>query len=152
MVFRGFGVFRMSDERFTLEWESDEICQVYDNGDCMGTEEVVDLMNELVTKCNSLEDDLNYYKNKCASLETGYLDYQRKNERLKKYIEDQEDRINFLLVEYDNLIDENADLTVTISLVKAIDKKIEEAKKLNFQYTALKLEELKGEFMLNEGI
>ena len=29
---------------------------------------------------------------------------------------------------------------------------IEEAKKLNFQYTALKLEELKGELMLNEGI
>lgn len=35
----------MTDE-FTLEWETDEICQVYRNGECMGTDEVVDLLNE----------------------------------------------------------------------------------------------------------
>lgn len=36
----------MKDKEFTLEYESDEICQVYRNGDCMGTDEVVDLLNE----------------------------------------------------------------------------------------------------------
>lgn len=33
-------------DKFTLEWETDEICQVYRNGECMSTDEVVDLLNE----------------------------------------------------------------------------------------------------------
>lgn len=49
------------NKRFTLEWESEEICQVADNGNYMGTDEVVDLLNELVTKCNTLTDE----KSKC---------------------------------------------------------------------------------------
>ena len=36
----------MDEKEFTLEWEDEEICQVYRNGDCMGTDEVVDLLNE----------------------------------------------------------------------------------------------------------
>lgn len=36
----------MTDKEFTLEWEDDEVCQVYRNGNCMGTDEVVDLLNE----------------------------------------------------------------------------------------------------------
>lgn len=38
-------------------------------------------------KYAKMEDELRYYKNKCASLETGYLQYQRENEELKKDIQ-----------------------------------------------------------------
>ena len=51
----------MTEKQFTLECESEEICQVAYNGDYMGTDEVVDLLNELVTKCNTLTDE----KSKC---------------------------------------------------------------------------------------
>ena len=47
---------------------------------------IVDILNEYVKKCNRLEDDLQYYKTKSASLETGYLDLQKENEKLKKII------------------------------------------------------------------
>jgi len=47
---------------------------------------IVDRLNEYVKKCNRLEDDLQYYKTKSASLETGYLDLQNENEKLKRII------------------------------------------------------------------
>lgn len=36
----------ISKNKYTLEWEDEEICQVYCNGDCMGTDEVVDRLND----------------------------------------------------------------------------------------------------------
>ena len=47
---------------------------------------IVDRLNEYVKKCNRLEDDLQYYKTKSASLETVYLDLQNENEKLKRII------------------------------------------------------------------
>ena len=47
---------------------------------------IVERLNQYVTKCNHLEDDLQYYKTKSASLETGYLDLQNENEKLKRII------------------------------------------------------------------
>lgn len=51
----------MIDE-FTLEWETDEICQVYRNGNCMGTDEVVDLLNELTHENKKLKEELETYR------------------------------------------------------------------------------------------
>lgn len=51
------------NKRFTLEWESEEICQVADNGNYMGTDEVVELLNELDSENQRLKlenDGLRY--------------------------------------------------------------------------------------------
>jgi len=36
----------MTKPRYTLEWESEEICQIAENGNYMGTEEVVERLNQ----------------------------------------------------------------------------------------------------------
>lgn len=46
--------------------------------------EVFKKLNELYKKNNQLEEDLDYYKTKCASLETGMFNLEREYDKLKK--------------------------------------------------------------------
>ena len=48
-----------NNKPFTLEWESDEICQIAKNGNYMGTCEAVDLLNELTEKTAKQEKLIN---------------------------------------------------------------------------------------------
>lgn len=56
---------------------------VYDNEE-MTIGEVLNKLNELYEKNNQLEEDLDYYKAKCASLETGMFNLEREYYKLKK--------------------------------------------------------------------
>ena len=47
---------------------------------------IVELWNKLVDKNIQSEEDLDYYKAKCASLETGIFNLERENEQLKSTI------------------------------------------------------------------
>ena len=52
----------MDEKEFTLEWEDEEICQVYHNGECMGTDEVVDKLNELTRDKIAFANELNKFE------------------------------------------------------------------------------------------
>lgn len=53
----------MTNEKFTLEYESEEIAQVAYNGDYMGPEEVVELMNKMDKEIEQLkQDDLIFFQ------------------------------------------------------------------------------------------
>ena len=109
-VLKGSGEYMTENKRFTLEWESEEICQVADNGNYMGTDEVVDLLNELVTKCNTLTDE----KSKCEcqlkrrtrqrdELADFNVELMEKNKELKEINQDHQDHILLLEEEKINL-------------------------------------------------
>ena len=65
------------DKEFTLEWESDEICQIARNGDYMGTDEVVDLLNHQKEKIQELQERNN---RQCELLE-------KQQEQIDNYID-----------------------------------------------------------------
>ena len=48
----------MDEKRFTIEGIDEEICQIYDNGNCMGTDEVCDLLNALHEENQSLKKEI----------------------------------------------------------------------------------------------
>lgn len=48
----------MTDEQFTLEWESEEICQIAKDGDYMGVDEAVILLNDLTYESNCFREVL----------------------------------------------------------------------------------------------
>lgn len=84
----------MKDKEFTLEGEDEEICQVYRNGDCMGTDEVVDTLNELHEingRCNH-EITLNHQK--ILKLMNENEDLKRQKERYKRLSEIRNEEIN----------------------------------------------------------
>lgn len=49
---------------------------------------IVKLWNELVDKNIQSEEDLDYYKTKCVSLETGMFNLERENKQLKSTIKE----------------------------------------------------------------
>ena len=67
----------MDNKEFTLEWESDEICQIARNGDYMGTDEVVDLLNHQKEKIQNLQERNN---RQCELLE-------KQQEQIDNYID-----------------------------------------------------------------
>ena len=71
----------------------DDICKTFDDSfhkiNCLQDrlddyQQNKDTITDLKTKITQLEDELQYTKTKCANLETGYLEYQRKYEKLKQ--------------------------------------------------------------------
>ena len=49
---------------------------------------IVELWNKLADKNIQLEEDLDYYKTKCASLESGMFNLERENNQLKSVIKE----------------------------------------------------------------
>ena len=72
----------MNEKEFTLEWEDEEICQVYHNGDCMGTDEVVDKLNELTRDKISFANELNKFESEVEKTLQKHYNYAN-NQRQK---------------------------------------------------------------------
>lgn len=74
------------NKRYTLEWESEEICQVADNGNYMGTDEVVNRLNELHEENQMLKEEYADDCNEANSLTVKIAELTEENEQLKKDI------------------------------------------------------------------
>ena len=72
----------MNEKEFTLEWEDEEICQVYHNGECMGTDEVVDKLNELTRDKIAFANELNKFESDVEKTLQKHYDYAE-NQRQK---------------------------------------------------------------------
>ena len=75
----------MNEKEFTLEWEDEEICQVYHNGECMGTDEVVDKLNELTRDKIAFANELNKFESDVEKTLQKHYDYAE-NQR-QKYLD-----------------------------------------------------------------
>ena len=80
----------MTEKRFTLAYEKGNWWAVRDGDITLWKEEVIGLLNDLNNdncqlkrKALDMEMDRDYYSTKSASLEEGYLQLQRENEKLK---------------------------------------------------------------------
>lgn len=83
----------------------------------ISVEEVVNLLNELNSENKKLEkenldlsEELDYYKNKCASLETGYIQEQDENWRLEKSQMEFANELGKTIDEIEQLRKENKEL------------------------------------------
>lgn len=81
----------IENKRFELAYEKGNWWAVRDGDITLWKEEVVELLNklnnenkELKRKALDMEMDRDYYRTKSASLEEGYLQLQRENDRLLK--------------------------------------------------------------------
>ena len=72
----------MNEKEFTLEWEDEEICQVYHNGECMGTDEVVDKLNELTRDKIAFANELNKFESEVEKTLQKHYNYAE-NQRQK---------------------------------------------------------------------
>ena len=52
----------MTEKKFTLEWESEETCQIAYNGDYIGCEEAVDFLNDLTEENKEFKKTINKLK------------------------------------------------------------------------------------------
>ncbi|AMK16304.1 hypothetical protein [Methanobrevibacter olleyae] len=100
----------MMSKRFSLEGESEEICQVADNGEYMGTEEVVDLLNDYREQIIKLTKSRNYWQNK-TRIAFKYFDCLSKAIDVafgEEYLETKEieERIHELYSKYEETVDE----------------------------------------------
>lgn len=88
------------ENRLYTNLKSGSLNPVYDNEkeDGLNIFKIVDLLNEFDSENKKLEkenldlsEELDYYKTKCASLETGLFQADKENERLKSICKDHRD-------------------------------------------------------------
>lgn len=63
------------------------IYNIFDEHNVLDGNEIVELLNALYEENEQLKEELDYYKSKCASLETGLIQQERENHRLKKTVD-----------------------------------------------------------------
>lgn len=106
----------MMYKRFSLEGESEEICQVADDGEYMSTEEVVDLLNDYREQIIKLTKSRNFWQNKiriafkyCDCLSKAidvafreeYLETKEIEERIRELYSKYKERIDELYSKYE---------------------------------------------------
>ena len=82
----------MSEKRFKIsQGYNDRYCHDLQENKLLKQYQAVKLMNifneknnELTQRINRMEDELNYFKAKCGSLETGLIQEERENHKLKE--------------------------------------------------------------------
>ena len=84
--------------RFELIWETDEMCNVFDNDivSTLSVEEVCDLLNEFDRRCNRWVSENKRLKKEIILIEKRADKVYNENEQLKKENEELENKIEVL--------------------------------------------------------
>lgn len=85
----------MTENRFELIWETDEMCNVFDNDivSTLSVEEVCDLLNEFDRRCNRWVSENKRLKKEIILIEKRADKVYNENEQLKEIITGQRDTI-----------------------------------------------------------
>lgn len=75
------------NKRFTIEGIDEEICQIYDDGNCIGTDEVCDLLNEQNETITRIKNQVDYLDKVILTERSQIVKLQRENERLVKMLD-----------------------------------------------------------------
>ena len=86
------------NKRFTIEGIDEEICQIYDDGNCIGTDEVCDLLNEQNETITRIKNQVDYLDKVILTERSQIVKLQRENERLVKMLDNVSKRENERLV------------------------------------------------------
>lgn len=91
----------MTEERFELIWETDEMCNIFDNdfASTISVEEVVDLINDYDRRCNRWVSENKRLKKEIMLIEKRADRVYEENEQLKSRVNDLED-LNRIYVDF----------------------------------------------------